>query len=455
MNADGIPDYAVWLFEGSGFIPPIVEVASGRDDTPIWSVQTGSFSFGVGFLGDLDLDGDGRPDLVVVDQQEISGIRAHAYDNGGRELYRVRQPGWVSDYPGGSRSIDSLGDIDGDGADDWAIGVRTNAYRDSGALVYSGRTGQILKTYITGSYPFEVLGLVVRRTGDLDGDGVDDLLCASEAIGGTNAGVVVAFSGRTAQEIRAWRNPFADAANGSTFGSVVATPDLDRDGVPDVLVGGSAISLQWPKSGVIVAFSGRDGGRLLQIEDGSGLGAVAEELHAPPEASPFPLVLTTMPDWNFAVGKVRVYRTSLPGVRPYGQTCPGGLPQPPAIGLRDLEASGGKGVRMHLSQAPPGVSTCFVLGLSDTTWNGTPLPFDLSFLGLPGCALYTSVEAFAARVTGTTGLDRGHAFVDVPRCYFPFTFTGGRRLYGQWLLLGPGNTWPGGLTQPLSFPVFD
>lgn len=43
-----------------------------------------------------------------------------------------------------------------------------------------------------------------------------------------------------------------------------------------------------------------------------------------------------------------------------------------------------------------------LLGMSNTTWNGTPLPLPLDGLGLTGCALQTSVEASPSRAVSAT-----------------------------------------------------
>jgi hypothetical protein len=67
----------------------------------------------------------------------------------------------------------------------------------------------------------------------------------------------------------------------------------------------------------------------------------------------------------------------------------------------------------------------------------------------PGCALHTSIDALALRTTGTSGLDTGYASVTLP---FDLSMTG-VRVYAQWLLFGPGNSWPGGLTRPLSWQL--
>lgn len=431
LSGDGVPDYVFSTSPQHVPYQPIVEIASGVDDTPIWSVQGETSTFGSALLGDLDLDGDGKRDLVVS-QPVHPTLRYHAYDNAGRPLYTIPiQPDL--EFYRNPLSVARLGDLDGDGADEWVAGGFDAT--GNGAIVFSGRTGAIHLRAL--STRLDAIGTTVRGTGDLDGDGVPDLMTASN-FGGT----VVAFSGRTGSELRAWLH------ESGAFG--IATPDVDRDGVCDVLVG--LANLQTGTIfGAVIAYSGRDGGELLRSSDGGRLGVRIEPLRGPDDGS-FPMFLTPMPQAPlFGDGRVRVYRATPRTVAPpVGAPCVGGLGAPPEIGLRDLTASGGRGVRVHLSAAPPGVSTCLVLGLSNTDWGGVPLPWDLSFLGLPaGCALHTSVDAFAARTTGTAGLDRGFAFVDLP---FDVAMLG-RRVYAQWLLFGPGNTWPGGLTRPLSWQL--
>jgi hypothetical protein len=365
-------------------------------------------------------------------------LRYHAYDNAGRPLYTVPvQPDL--DFYRNPLSVDRLGDLDSDGADEWmAGGGKTVLPNGHGAIVFSGRTGAIHLRALNTSLPMEQLGTTVRSTGDLDGDGVSDMIAASN-FGGT----VAAFSGRTGGEIRLWLHPKPVSG--------VATTDLDRDGVCDVVAG--LPNLQTGVVfGAVIAYSGRDGGELLRMPDGAAVGVRLEPLRGPADGS-FPMLLAPMPNALFGDGRVRVYRGKLPTVAPpAGAPCNGGGPGgvPAEIGLRNLAASGGRGVRVHLSQAPPGVNAALFVGLSNTDWNGVPLPLALSFLGLPpGCALHVSIDALALRVTGTSGLDTGYASVTLP---FDLSMTG-VRVYAQWLLFGPGNSWPGGLTRPLSWQL--
>lgn len=49
----------------------------------------------------------------------------------------------------------------------------------------------------------------------------------------------------------------------------------------------------------------------------------------------------------------------------------------------------------------PGQPGVLALGTSNTTWNGNPLPFDLSAIGMAGCALRTSSDITLPLATGT------------------------------------------------------
>ena len=60
-----------------------VEIASGEDDSRIWKVEGPA---GYTMLGDLDLDGDQKPDLVVTDYRPPYHT-VRAYSNKGKLLY--------------------------------------------------------------------------------------------------------------------------------------------------------------------------------------------------------------------------------------------------------------------------------------------------------------------------------------------------------------------------------
>jgi hypothetical protein len=47
----------------------------------------------------------------------------------------------------------------------------------------------------------------------------------------------------------------------------------------------------------------------------------------------------------------------------------------------------GNTFRVRVAQAAPSTAALFAIGLSNTTWSGQPLPFDLGGYGAPGCAV--------------------------------------------------------------------
>lgn len=129
-----------------------------------------------------------------------------------------------------------------------------------------------------------------------------------------------------------------------------------------------------------------------------------------------------------------MYRGTPPGVEPYGTPCTG-TPASPQMGIRDLQ---GRGVRLHLSSAPPAAYAALALGLSRTQWNGVSLPFSLAGFGFPGCSLLTSADVLSTVRTGTVGLDAGYASLDLPLPLVPpaqQTFV----LHRQWLVLSPAS----------------
>ena len=92
--------------------------------------------------------------------------------------------------------------------------------------------------------------------------------------------------------------------------------------------------------------------------------------------------------------------------------------------------------RITLARAHPGAAAWLNVGLpSQTTIAGVPLPIDLSSYGLPGCWLQVAPIASVFLMLGTSGVDRGYGFVDVPHGFAPAAT--GTRIAAQWLWLDP------------------
>ncbi|HVT34121.1 MAG TPA: VCBS repeat-containing protein, partial [Nevskiaceae bacterium] len=146
------------------------------------------------------VDGDGVPDIYVSDWQHAalgpSTGRVYLYSGKtGRRLLRLT--GETAGEGFGTTHA-SAGDIDGDGHADLAVGswqYGGAAVSGGRVILYSGKSGKPLATYtcrIAGdTFGFDAVGI-----GDVDGDGIDDLLITSgwSAVSGHHSGRVFIVS---------------------------------------------------------------------------------------------------------------------------------------------------------------------------------------------------------------------------------------------------------------------
>jgi len=130
---------------------------------------------------------------------------------------------------GFQRDLAFVGDIDGDGYEDFATGQTvTNA--PGRVEVRSGRTTQVIWQASPGTTADD-FGRSIAAYPDFDGDGVDDLLVGAPGTA-SNTGQVYVISGLTGAVL--FTVP-GTVFNGR-FGWQVLVDDLDQDGIPDALV---------------------------------------------------------------------------------------------------------------------------------------------------------------------------------------------------------------------------
>lgn len=176
-----------------------------------------------------------------------------------------------------STSIAGLGDLNGDGRADFAIGTpfgKTTAGFSAGyAVIYSGATGDVLYR-IEGQGQNEFRGWV-RGLGDVDGDGTPDFGVGSAA---TSFGVfgwifnppisgsIKVYSGKTGTLL--YEIPGSDQFQ--EFGRVFAgIGDVNADGKGDIVVGTHFATIgALVQAGAIHVLSGADGSLIRRI-DGS------------------------------------------------------------------------------------------------------------------------------------------------------------------------------------------
>jgi hypothetical protein len=156
-----------------------------------------------------DVDGDGRPDLLVG-ARNTNGSAGSAYlilassiptsgtFQGGLEDVPIRIDGTGSDYIGNTVAG---GDLDGDGVSDVAAGGRkAGAYDAGGVLVLYGPVSpgvydeSTVDAVVLGDMSDDNFGYAIA-IGELTGDGCDDLIVLGSQESGGGVGVVYVFAG--------------------------------------------------------------------------------------------------------------------------------------------------------------------------------------------------------------------------------------------------------------------
>ncbi|NOT07298.1 MAG: tetratricopeptide repeat protein [Gemmatimonadales bacterium] len=182
-----------------------VYVYSGLSKTAkfiIESDETGS-ALGAMFASVVgDVNGDKVPDIYASDYSNSAKgpSTGRVYVHSGATGERLQS--LTGEGPGGGFGIGSadVGDVDKDGFDDLLIG----AWQYSGAApsggkvyLYSGKDGHLIRA-ITGRVPGETFGFDATGVGDVDGDGVIDLLLTStwSNIKGFQSGRMFIISGK-------------------------------------------------------------------------------------------------------------------------------------------------------------------------------------------------------------------------------------------------------------------
>lgn len=162
----------------------------------------------------------------------------------------------------------NVGDVDGDGASDFVTSAPDKSVggaRAGRVYVFSSRSGELLWT--RSGEPGDRLGLGVERAGDVDADGVPDVLASAPG-----EGRAYVFSGADGETLLTLE---AEQENESFGRHLTGLGDVDGDGRSDLLVGAPGNDRAGEGAGRVALFSGRDGSLLkewLGDEPGDRLG---------------------------------------------------------------------------------------------------------------------------------------------------------------------------------------
>ena len=225
-----------------------------------------------------DLDGDGLPELAVGAWGDTTGGSAA----GAVEILRGGTLGEISDadviarYEGSApgeiagNALAFAGDLNGDGTPDLVIGAPgddTAGLGAGAAYIITTRTdGSTTSTSaafarILGPDDGTSMGQAVEGPGDLDGDGLPDLLLAAtgDDTGGEDAGAFFILHGPITADratIDADSGWFGEATGDQAGGSIAAPGDVNDDGYADLVVGAPDQDLGGNGAGLIYIIYG-------------------------------------------------------------------------------------------------------------------------------------------------------------------------------------------------------
>jgi len=152
-----------------------------------------------------------------------------------------------------------VGDVDGDGIPDIVVSAPTHGANGSNAgrvYVYSVASGRLLWT--ADGKPGDQLGTGVEGVGDTNGDGIPDVAASGPA----GSGVAFVYSGRDGHVLLTFRSSRTDELFGN---HISGAGDVDGDGKADLIVGAPGKEGEARNPGHAYVYSGRDGTLLLTL----------------------------------------------------------------------------------------------------------------------------------------------------------------------------------------------
>jgi hypothetical protein len=232
---------AVYVFLGSatGLTSPAVEL-----DAPS-SAQSAFAAFGNAVAGAGDVNGDGYADIVVgADQTDAATGAAYVYLGGPSGISTQPMPLVAAGTSQFGQAVAGAGDLDGDGLDDVLV-VGTNQ-----VYVYRGTSSGPAASPAVIAPPL-INGALSVALGDVNGDGFVDVVAGSEFATNTNTAFVYLGGpkGLTPTPL------VLGATNGSQYSYAAAVGDVNGDGFADIILSAGVLGGAQPSAYVYLGSS--------------------------------------------------------------------------------------------------------------------------------------------------------------------------------------------------------
>jgi MYXO-CTERM domain-containing protein len=260
INNDGLEDLVVGVPEASnpedteGVVFVYLNTPSGFPSTPDQTLELDNdySNFGASVASAGDVNNDGYDDIVVgaygLDTSSLANVGA-AYVFHGSSTGVSSSPDWsykgTQDKGRVGDSVASAGDVNGDGYDDVIVGApgvdNDAGYAGAGqAYVFWGGPGGLASSPSwTGNGPTggDRYGKAVASAGDVNGDGIEDVVVGAPSTGDLRRGEAFVYHGSSTGLSGTHDWTYEDARE-TDFGASIASPgDVNGDGFDDVVFG--------------------------------------------------------------------------------------------------------------------------------------------------------------------------------------------------------------------------
>jgi len=262
VNDDGYADIVVGAREHAGSRGRAY-VFSGinRDTLYVFNGASPGDQFGEDVASAGDVDADGYDDIIVGARKSGAGGTAYVFSGNTGDI--IREVSGDHDGEDFGRSVSGVGDLDGDGFDDFIVGSPLSISNKGCAYLFSGQDGSRLFKF-AGEFPEDRFGYSVSKAGDVNGDETGDIIVGAiwNGAGGIKAGRVYVYSGVDYSLLHI----FTGRSVGGSLGIAVSgAGDLNGDGFDDMWAGAYLDNTMGDSSGQVFAYSGRDGRVLMTL----------------------------------------------------------------------------------------------------------------------------------------------------------------------------------------------